>query len=444
MAKGKATGRVVVVGGGIAGLSAAFRLQQAGIEVIVLEKADRIGGRMRTVDKGGYLIDAAASVLPTTYTRTLQLIGDARLGGRIGPTSDLLGIARPERVHHIHSSRRGDLLRTGLLDLRSKLSLGKVVLDLYRHGSAIGRPAGREHLDVETIESYARRKLTDDALDYFVQPLTGDFYLTPADELSVVNLLLLLDTMLGAKFVNSPDGIRFLPDGLAQRFPVEVGAEVTSVEHSTDGVAVTWTRAGAAERIEHADAAVVAVPAVHASAMLPQLRAEQRDFLDGVTYARSMVVTLTLRTPPAERAMWLTVPDRTDPDVSVVILDHNKAPGRVPEGAAMITVYWHRDWANRYWDSTDDHIVPKAIEAAARVLPDIAGQVVDGYVWRWDPCTVARPVGGFRALADFTARLDPTSRIQLAGDYFAISTVENSLSSGERAARRLIRTLARS
>lgn len=66
---------------------------------------------------------------------------------------------------------------------------------------------------------------------------------------------------------------------------------------------MTWERPGAREQVEHADAAVVAVPAVHAPGMLPQLPPEQRDFLKRMPYARSLVVTLTLRRPPAEAAM---------------------------------------------------------------------------------------------------------------------------------------------
>lgn len=432
----------MVVGAGIAGLAAAFRMQQAGFAVTVLERADRVGGRMLTVKRDGYTIDAAASVLPTTYRRTLQLIEDAGLATAIAPTSDLLGIARRDRVHHIHSGRRPDLLRTGLLGVRSKLTLGRVMLDMYRHRSALDQPATRaiDRLDVETVADYAHRVLTPDALDFFVQPLSGDFYLTPPDELSVVNLFLLLDTLLGASFVNSSTGIEFLPKGLADAVPVILSAEVTGVEENSSGVAVTWTRPGIPERIEPADAAIVAVPATQVSALLPQLDTDRRAFLNGVVYARSLVVTLTLAKPPTGlRAMWLTVPDSVDPDVNVVILDHNKAPGRVPAGAGMVTVYWHRDWAAKYWDSDDESVVPRAIEAAARVLPDIADHVVAGYVWRWDPCTVARPVGGFRELADFCERIDETSSVQLAGDYFKITTVENSLVSGETAADRLIR-----
>lgn len=440
----RAAGRVIVVGGGIAGLTAAFRLQQAGVDVTVLERANRVGGRILTVDRAGYRIDAAASVLPTTYSHTIRLIGDAGLGGAVRPTCDLMGIARPERVHHIHSSRRLDLLRTRLLGGRSKLKLARMLGDMVRHRATLGHPTAEAiaRLDTETVAAYARRVLTAEALDYFVQPLTGDFYLTPPEELSVVNLFLLLRTMIGADFINSDEGMRFLPEGLARRVPVELSAEVTCVEQSHGGVTVTWDRSGAGEQTLHADAAIVAVPATQAPALLPQLDEGQRGYLASVPYARSLVVTFTLTRPPEEAAMWLTVPDHTHPDVNVVILDHNKAPGRVPPGAGMITIYWHRDWANRHWELPDDRLLPKAAAAASEVFAGVESSIVDGYVWRWDPCTVARPVGGFRALADFTAGLSPTARIQLAGDYFGITTVDSSVVSGERAADRVVRILS--
>lgn len=68
-----------------------------------------------------------------------------------------------------------------------------------------------------------------------MQPLTGDFYLTPTGELSIVNLFLLLKTMLGADFINSARGVRFLPEGVARQVPVELSATVTSVEQSAAG-----------------------------------------------------------------------------------------------------------------------------------------------------------------------------------------------------------------
>lgn len=48
----KKYGKVIVIGAGIAGLAAAQQLQQFGLEVIVLEARDRVGGRIATFRKG--------------------------------------------------------------------------------------------------------------------------------------------------------------------------------------------------------------------------------------------------------------------------------------------------------------------------------------------------------------------------------------------------------
>ncbi|XP_057672781.1 lysine-specific histone demethylase 1A isoform X3 [Diorhabda carinulata] len=53
----KKYGKVIVIGAGIAGLAAAQQLQQFGLEVIVLESRDRVGGRIATFRKGNYIAD---------------------------------------------------------------------------------------------------------------------------------------------------------------------------------------------------------------------------------------------------------------------------------------------------------------------------------------------------------------------------------------------------
>src|SRR6187549_3879571 len=53
--------RVVVVGAGISGLVAARALQRAGVEVVVVEGRDRIGGRTHTIDLAGAAVDLGGS-----------------------------------------------------------------------------------------------------------------------------------------------------------------------------------------------------------------------------------------------------------------------------------------------------------------------------------------------------------------------------------------------
>jgi phytoene dehydrogenase-like protein len=59
--------RVIVIGGGLAGLRAAGLLQAAGREVTLLEASDRPGGRVRTDLVDGFRIDRGFQVLLTEY-----------------------------------------------------------------------------------------------------------------------------------------------------------------------------------------------------------------------------------------------------------------------------------------------------------------------------------------------------------------------------------------
>jgi len=64
---------VVIIGGGLAGLTAAVALLRGGRSVVVLEARDRIGGRVHTVDVGGAHIDLGAAWMRTSLTtRTEQ------------------------------------------------------------------------------------------------------------------------------------------------------------------------------------------------------------------------------------------------------------------------------------------------------------------------------------------------------------------------------------
>ena len=61
------TDTVVVVGAGLAGLACARRLHEAGIDVVVLEASDDIGGRVRTDVVDGFRLDRGFQVLLTAY-----------------------------------------------------------------------------------------------------------------------------------------------------------------------------------------------------------------------------------------------------------------------------------------------------------------------------------------------------------------------------------------
>jgi oxygen-dependent protoporphyrinogen oxidase len=436
--------RVIVVGGGIAGLTAAYRLKQAGCDVTVLERNDHVGGRMRTVTRDGFHVDLAASFLSDCYVDMRKLLADAGLSDRVQPTSDLVGFVREGRIHRLRSSARSDFLRTGLLSWRAKAALVRILADMVRHRGVLDwtDPSKAAALDTESIAAYARRRgVPDEVTDFLFDPISVEFCLAPAQELSMVNLFFFLHMAVGQGFFNSADGVAFLPQALARELRVKLSANVTRVSADADGASVSWEEPDGTRHTARADGVVLATPARQALDIHDGFSEAQRGFLGNLAYTRGVAVVLGLDRAPAEPSIWITTPGRDHGGLAGMILDHNKAPGRAPAGCGLISTYWSREWHERHWHLDDKAIVEDATAAVATVLPEIAGHVKLSLVHRWDPYAIAWTVGSIKALDGFLRSLDPRSRVQLAGDYFSYECTNSSLASGERAAGRLARAM---
>lgn len=434
--------RAVVVGGGIAGLTAAFRLKQAGAQVTVLEAGTQVGGRMSTITENGYRFDIGAAGLSSKYSQMTALAAEAGVADQIIPTSDLLAIVRDGQMHRIRSQAPFDAARTKLLSWRSKLAASKMMIDARRVGEKLdwydlSRAAA---YDVETVQDYGHRRLNQETLDRLVDPLVRTIYLGNVDDVSIVDLLFALRNFFGGSFMNAEAGIDFLCRGLARHVDVQLGARVTSVEETSGGVRISWIDTARTDHVEDADVCVIALSAKQMADVHVGLTAQAKDLVADLTYADLMSVQIALDSPPSEPAMTISIPRGEHPDLCTITLDHNKAPGRVPEGKGLLNSYWDPQWVARHNGLDDTEIGPLAVAGVSRILPGIENHVEFTRVARFRPgVLVARP-GTYSLLASLHGGYDPNSRIQLAGDYIGGSTTNSALCSGERAAARIIDT----
>ncbi|MGQ0698389.1 MAG: protoporphyrinogen/coproporphyrinogen oxidase [Panacagrimonas sp.] len=437
---------VIVVGAGPSGLAAAFRLQQAGVKVRILEAADKVGGRMQTDERNGYIVDRAATIFPSAYDTLLGLVADAGLGGEMIRGGSTVGFARGDRIHYLDSSRLFlDSARTSLLSWRSKLAMAKLFIDNYR----IGKYLSYEDLsiaaryDTESAVAYARRRTTEEVSEFIIDATIRGVLGTRGDEVSVLEFFFSFNKVIGGHFLALRSGMGSYPKLMARHFKdLVLGARVTQITERAQGVEVSWQGRDGQQHVEQASGCVVAVPAHHAAALVPGLDAWRRTFLEQVNYSTCVTLNIGLERPPANNpAFFVQIPSSVEDSLLGIVLDHNKAPGRVPAGKGGLTIYAMSDVSERLMQEPDEVVIDRLMRAGERVLGKIpAVEWID--VNRWHPVIVRSRPGYYVDLARFhNIRRASDRRVQLAGDYFSSSNCNTASAAGERAARDLVALL---
>ena len=334
------TPSVAVVGAGIAGLTAAWRLHQRGIVVSVFERETQAGGRMRTIDHEGFRIEAGATVLSRSYTGMRQLITELGIEAEFGAASTQCAFRRDGQMYRVHAERKLSFLSTSLFSLPTKLALLRALPTFISRRRQLDWTTMDENVALDSLSAtqFARKHLTREAFDYLCEPLLGGgLVLASPDELNAADMLFAADKLLLPHF-NSARGLGLVTDSLAQRVPPRFGSEVTELRTAGHGVDLTWRNGSGQEQTESFDAAVVALPAVQAPALLPELPVEDQRYLSSVPYSRGLIVSLGLARRPDETATAVILAQHDHPDLALIELQHNRIPGRVDNGQGLITL----------------------------------------------------------------------------------------------------------
>src|SRR5437879_4288847 len=108
--------RVIVVGAGLAGLSAGYRLSQAGWQVRVLEALDRVGGRVLTESEDGFLFDVGPTIVTDKYTEYMKLVRAVGLSDQLVDCAPQTGVVRGSEIHTLDTRKPlRSFLKTKLL-----------------------------------------------------------------------------------------------------------------------------------------------------------------------------------------------------------------------------------------------------------------------------------------------------------------------------------------
>ena len=430
--------RAVVVGAGLSGLAAAYRLQQAGLEVTVLERADRAGGLAQTEYRGGYLIDTGPDLINTSFVRYLGLAREVGLGDKIVRCSQVVDVLRGGRAVTVDRRQPLSLVANPVLSLRGKLALARGYLRLRRQIRGLDPYAltGHTAADHGTAHDLCLRYFNDEVTDQLVDPILRAFAGTGTRNASGLSVLAAF-AVGTKKMVAVEGGMARLPEALARRLDVRCGAQVLSVDDGDGGVTVRYRSDGGTAEL-NADTCVLAVPYHEAVPIWPALGEAGGEFGRSLKDVPLMSISLGYSAPSPTPAYAVLVPSSESEEALLAMMQQNKAPDRAPLGKTLVTVFTEAGVTARMMQRSDIELVEWAAEFIESYYPSLRGHRELGTVARW-PHTGYWPSPGYwKEISDMRARL-PKRGVHVTSTLFGSGGMERAVLGGERAAGRFLR-----
>lgn len=433
---------VIIIGGGIAGLTAALRLKDRGLQPLVLEAEPRVGGRMTTDRVNGFVIDRGVTLLGNGFVRMRALVRRLGLSPLVGPGSFSVGIQDAAGCRGYRSGRFEDLLFDRGISVRARMACLRFGFDLVRHHRALthGRSDLSAPIDAEDCQTYFRRIGGEEVFERIFRPGLNGPVGGAVEAASRAILMQVTWNLLVRGQWNLTDGVDRIPETVAGQLQVLTGARVSRVEISETGVHVEAEQGGKSQSFR-ARGIIFAIPGQMVPALCPDLAEEMRKVLARTQYSQIANAAVALSKPPnVPYAGYAFTPDVEAG--AEIEMEHLRAPNRCPEGTGMAGVFLWNTEKSRRLDADDESLKRQASEIVERNFPECRGKVLFVHIIRWKVGIAQFPPGRLREMTALRKRLAVgEAPFDLCGDYLDGLSSEGALRTGEEAADRLARKL---
>ncbi|WP_168205159.1 protoporphyrinogen oxidase [Bythopirellula goksoeyrii] len=462
--------RFAVIGGGISGLTAAYRLTQEvpQARVQLFEASDRLGGVLSTFQQQDLLIERGADSFLTKQPWAVELCRELGLAEELIPTNSEHRRALvlcdgelhpvPEGFHMMRPQRALPILRSRLLSWQGKLRL---LAERW-----IARPSGidREDFD-DNLAHFATERLGHGAYARLVEPLLAGIFTADATKLSVAATMPEAIALVrehgtlwhrevspgsepdrstsGARygsFLTLRDGMSRLVNELAGRLPtssIQLNKLARQLSRDEDG---NWS-------LQLADGSmcgpftgvVTALPAPQTAKLVEQVDSQLCDLLRRIPYASSAVVSLAYNREQVSRpldAFGLVVPAVEKSRIVAASFSSVKFPGRAPGDQVVVRVFLGGALHPELVDLPESELQSIAIEELSPLLR-ISGAPLLVEVVKWREKMPQYHVGHVQLVDEIEARAAQLTGFALAGNAYRGVGIPYCIRSGNEAAHRL-------
>jgi protoporphyrinogen/coproporphyrinogen III oxidase len=394
--------RVVVVGAGISGLTAAWRLQGLGHDVTCVDPSRRPGGLIRSERRDGFLCEVGPQAIVDGAPETRALVTDLELAPEVvrpAPAARRRYVYTRGRLRAVPTTPPS-LLSSDLLSLAGKWRL-------LREPWVKPRPLQAEE---ESVLAFAERRLGPEAARNLVGPAIIGIFAGDAARLSLRSALPRLHdletqhgsllrglralrkggALLGKSF-SFRQGLERLPQALSTRLGDRLRhAEVHELHREGDGSWSVELRPSGSDVAESpppilkADAVVLATPPRVTASLLAPLLPEAAQALRSVPLAPVAVVCLGFQTTDIGmdlNAYGFLVAREQGPKLLGCQYESTIFPGRAPAGCVLLRALYGGTFDPDAVEESDDALVRRAWQELRTIaglsrFPDVTA------VWR--------------------------------------------------------------
>lgn len=417
----------IVIGAGLAGLTCAYRLQEKGHNVLVLESAATPGGRIQTVQMSECLSDTGAQFFSESYPVIGRLIQDLNLGDSVSTVSPEMNFITGTRAYSLNTSNPFSLLTSGLLPWRSYLKLCVKMLSHARFltSNNFESASALSRYDGTSADHFLKRNLDEHAIKNLFDPFFSGFSYSTPQELSEAMVIRTLGHFFKRKkLFGLKRGLFELIAELAAKLNIKTGVRVEAIIPEGESHLVQ-----ARGEFYRGNRIVMATTAGVAKKLLIQTSIQNNGILD-VRYSPSTHLGMVFRKQNNHLAPYgnMVLKEKNE-FINVVTFESRKAHALCPAEFELVHVLSSRE--GHSFAQAGGDLRSQGLQVLESISPYKSSVLIDVRQTGWNEAIPIFSPGRGRLIEEYRKKISSREKVFLAGDYMGTPCSEGAAESGE-------------